>query len=365
MQRSVLILAPDTDPHACAVAWALEQQGIAPILTPSLQAKPGVHYAFHINSEHECLRDSMIRPEGVASVWNRRLQDPEPTCAEADEAFASLEWKLFQRNAFSLVEAYGDALWVNRLPESIRAEHKLVQLSVCRRLGLPFPDTVVTTDVEEVDALRKKWGRIIFKSFMMHQWKDRDTGEQRSVGVALLDRNSGLPPESIAICPGIYQRYIDKAFDVRVTVVGDRMFALSLRKRAVGGYVDWRPHTDSADMQAEGITLPEAVESKLRALMRELGLVFGCIDLAVDRDGNYYFLEVNQAGQFLFTEEMIPGFPILQTMTGMLMSGRTEGASNALKRVTMKEFRASDACAALKARVNKLTQQDEPLFSME
>jgi glutathione synthase/RimK-type ligase-like ATP-grasp enzyme len=365
MQPGVLILAPDTDPHACAVAWALEQQGITPILTPSLQAKPGVHYAFGIDAEQAFLLDSTVGAQGVSAIWNRRLQDPEPTCAEADRAFASLEWKLFQRNVFSLAGAYGDALWVNRLPESIRAEHKLVQLSACRRLGLPFPDTVVTTDAEQVDALRRKWGRIIFKSFMMHQWQDHESGEQHSVGVALLDQNSELPAEAIAICPGIYQRYIDKSFDVRVTVMGEQLFALSLRKRATGGYVDWRIHTGSADMQAEAITLPAMVESRLRALMRELGLVFGCIDLAVDREGNYYFLEVNQAGQFLFVEEMMPAFPILQSMAGLLMSGRTDGTGRAPKPVTMKQFRASEACAALKERVGKLTQQDEPLFSLE
>ncbi|GLQ98756.1 ATP-grasp domain-containing protein [Dyella mobilis] len=365
MQQSVLILAPDTDPHACAVAWALQQQGVAPVLTPSLLAKPGVHYAFHLDGESEHLSDSMIGSEGVSAVWNRRIQEPDPTCAEADEAFARLEWKLFQRNVFSLAGAYGDALWVNRLPESIRAEYKLVQLSACRRLGISFPDTVVTTDAEQVDALRKKWGRIIFKSFMMHQWMDRESGEQHSVGVALLDQHSELPADSIAVCPGIYQRYIEKAFDVRVTVVGEHLSAMSLRKRAAGGYVDWRIHTDQVDMQAEAIALPAAVESKLRALMQELGLVFGCIDLAVDRDGHYHFLEVNQAGQFLFVEEMVPSLPILQAMTALLISGRTDGASGGLKAVTMQQFRASDACAALKERVGKPSQKDEPLFSVE
>jgi glutathione synthase/RimK-type ligase-like ATP-grasp enzyme len=297
-------------------------------------------------------------------VWNRRLQDPEPTCDDADRNFATREWKLFQRNVFTAADAYGDALWVNPLPEAVRAECKLVQLSACRRIGLPFPETVVTTDAAQVDLLRKKWGRIVFKSFLIHQWQDRQTGQQHSVGVTLLDTHSELPADSIAICPGIYQRYIEKAFDVRVTVMGSHLFAMSLRHRQEGGFVDWRIHTNHPELAAEAIVLPSAVESKLRAFMQAMGLVFGCIDLAVDRDGNYFFLEVNQAGQFLFVEDLVPAYPILQAMTGLLIGGRLDSTGEALKQVTMAEFRASDDYTALRERIGKNTP-DRPLFSME
>jgi glutathione synthase/RimK-type ligase-like ATP-grasp enzyme len=364
MQRSVLILAPDTDPHASALTWALERQGIHAVWIPSLQARPGVHYAFHISTEHEYLLDSTVDAGEVSAVWNRRLHDPEPTCDEADRGFASLEWKLFQRNLFSLEHTYGDALWINRFAAAQRAESKLVQLSVCRQLGIPFPETVVTTDVEQIDALRKKWGHIIFKSFLIHQWQDRESGQQHAVGVVLLDERSELPAESIAVCPGIYQRYIDKSRDIRVTVIGDHLFPLSFRKVSGNGFVDWRPHADHPELLAEAITLPGPVETKLRALMRELGLVFGCIDLVVDHDDNYYFLEVNQAGQFLFVEDMMPSYPILQTMAALLASGRTDVSVDTMKAVPMKQFRESEAFNGLKERVGRSTPE-RAIFSLE
>jgi glutathione synthase/RimK-type ligase-like ATP-grasp enzyme len=364
MRHSVLILAPNTDPHASAVAWALEQQGVDAILTPSLQARPGVHYSFHIDAQNERLQDSTLSDRRISAVWNRRLHDPQPACAEEDRSFASLEWRMFQRNLFSLADIYHDALWVNRVPEAIRAENKLAQLSLCRRLGLPFPDTVVTTDADQVDELRKKWGRIIFKSFLTHHWEDQETGKKHAVGVALLDRHSDLPAESIAICPGIYQRYIEKACDIRVTVIGQHLFPLSLRKATSGGFVDWRPYSNAPELKAEAITLPTPVEEKLRTLMRELGLVFGCIDLAVDHDGNYYFLEVNQAGQFLFVEDLCPTYPILQTLAALLASGQPDVDAGALKGVNMATFRTSEAYAELKQRAAKATL-DKQLFTLE
>jgi hypothetical protein len=64
-----------------------------------------------------------------------------------------------------------------------------------------------------------------------------------------------------------------------------------------------------------GIThaeLPAPVQQQCRALLRRLGLVFGCIDLIVTPTGEHVFLEINQMGQFLWVEEMCPQIPLLQ-----------------------------------------------------
>lgn len=364
MPRSVLILAPTTDPHAAALDWALRLQGVVPLWTPSLPTEPDTGYGFRIDAQGEHLSGKVAGGEHFGAIWNRRLEDPAPVCAEADRTFVTWEWKLLQRNLFALEGAYGDALWVNRVEAARRAEHKLVQLQVCRRLGLAFPETLVSNDAQQVDALRKKWGRIVFKSFLMHQWEQRESGKKYAVGVTLLDERSDLPAAAIAVCPGIYQRYIEKVCDVRVTVIGERLFAMSLRKAAGDAYVDWRPHTKDPSMRAEAVTLPAAIEDKLRALMRELGLVFGCIDLVVDRQGEVYFLEVNQAGQFLFVEDMVPDYPILRAMTAMLASGRTDYDIAVPATVTMEAFRASEAYEALSERVRGKTP-DRRLFSLE
>ena len=365
MSRSVLILAPTTDPHAAALDWALRLQGVDSLWTPSLPTGPDTGYGFHLDAQAEHLSGRVAGGDRFGAIWNRRLEDPAPECAEADRTFVTWEWKLFQRNLFTLEGAYGDALWVNRAEAARRAENKLVQLQVCRRLGLAFPETVVSNDAQQVRALREKWGRIVFKSFLMHQWEQRDSGRKYAVGVTLLDERSELPPAAIAVCPGIYQRYIEKACDLRVTVMGEHFFAMSLRKAEGDAYVDWRPHSKEPSMRAEAVSLSAAVEGKLRALMRELGLVFGCIDLVVDKQGDVYFLEVNQAGQFLFVEEMVPDYPVLRAMTALLASGRTDfDVSSVPTAVTMKAFMDSEAYGALTERVRGKTP-DRRLFSLE
>ena len=364
MRRRPLILAPSSDPHASALAWAIRQQGIEPVWAPSLHAGPGVHYAFHIDAGKEAFHDSSLRGDRVSAVWNRRLHNPEPDCAEEDRHFASWEWKMFQRNLFGLDDAYGDALWVNGFAAAERAEHKLLQLSVCRRLGIAFPETVVTTDVAEVARAIRAWGTVVFKSFLVHQWEERTSGRMHAVGVTLLNEDSELPADAIAVCPGIYQRYIDKRCDVRVTVIGEHLFAMCVGQGASGAYVDWRGHSEDPAFRVEAMTLPATVEAKLRAFMREMGLVFGCIDLVVDKRGDFHFLEVNQAGQFLFVEDMLPEYPILQRMTALLISGRVDAPVDRMVPVSIEAFWRSESYAALRAQI-EVERPERPLFSLE
>ncbi|MGH3696825.1 MAG: hypothetical protein ACRDRX_23055 [Pseudonocardiaceae bacterium] len=48
---------------------------------------------------------------------------------------------------------------------------------------------------------------------------------------------------------------------------------------------------------------PDGVEHGIRAVMRELGLVYGAFDFMIIPDAEWIFLEVNPGGQFGFLED--------------------------------------------------------------
>jgi hypothetical protein len=52
--------------------------------------------------------------------------------------------------------------------------------------------------------------------------------------------------------------------------------------------------------------------------MSRLALSFGCIDFAVSKENVWYFLEVNQMGQFLFVEQIFPEFRMLDMFLQLL-----------------------------------------------
>jgi glutathione synthase/RimK-type ligase-like ATP-grasp enzyme len=174
-------------------------------------------------------------------------------------------------------------------------------------------------------------------------WKNRNRGTYHSAGVTLLDRQSQIPDNALALCPGIFQPFVSKQYDVRATVIGNRIFAVKLGRSDGSAYVDWRVNTRAEDFQAEEYELPAHVSQRLQALMQCLGLVFGCADFVLDDRGKLTFLEINQAGQFLFVENMCPGVRVLQAMTAMLSTGNIDYHLDDSEPVSLQDFLAGDA----------------------
>ncbi|WP_152598683.1 hypothetical protein [Janthinobacterium sp. RA13] len=105
---------------------------------------------------------------------------------------------------------------------------------------------------------------------------------------------SDLPSDDLLqVCPGIYQEYIEKDFEVRVTIMGKHCVAAALH---APDKEDWRMSSEKNALVAVAHKLPISVQEMCIAFMRDLGIVFGCLDFVVIPDGDYIFLEVNEAG---------------------------------------------------------------------
>jgi hypothetical protein len=65
------------------------------------------------------------------------------------------------------------------------------------------------------------------------------------------------------------------------------------------------------------------LEAAIRVLMRDLGLVFGCLDFIVTPSDECVFLEVNDMGQFLFVEAFT-NIPLLDAFSELLLQGRPD-----------------------------------------
>jgi glutathione synthase/RimK-type ligase-like ATP-grasp enzyme len=326
MDAPVFILSSSHDPHASALAWALQRNGVSSRLNPSVRVDQNTRISISIN-EHGQQHVTMdgLDAQRVRSIWHRRPMLPEAgQCLEADRNFIKGQWKYLQKNIFDLANNLVDTLWVNRPAAADFAESKLAQLQAAHAAGLKVPDTVIGNDAMNVAALIARWNRVVFKTFYPQHWQSESSGRDYQMSVALLDAGTPLPDAAIGVSPSIYQRYIDKVFDVRVTIIGGKLFAIQMQKSNGEAYFDWRPYSCDENMRSTAFSVSTALETKLRDVMQRLGIVFGCVDLVVDRQGDIYFLEVNQAGAFLFVEESVPELPILRAMAAMLSAGRTD-----------------------------------------
>lgn len=256
------------------------------------------------------LVDTAAGPVDLAraeAVWWRRVQP-----FTVDPAITSVERRHFAASetgqaVYGMLDSL-DCAWVNPRQADAAAHHKPLQWTVARALGLRVPRTLVTTQPDAARAFVQALGlgRVVFKAFLasIEEWR-----ETRLVEAEDLQRL-----DLLRYAPVIFQEYIP-GVDLRITVVGRQVFAAEIDARRSSYPVDMRMVIGEGKVQA--VDLPAALQDKLLALQQRLGLVYGAIDMRRSDDGEYHFLEVNPAGQWLFVEERT-GLPISQAHAALL-----------------------------------------------
>jgi glutathione synthase/RimK-type ligase-like ATP-grasp enzyme len=239
--------------------------------------------------------------------WWRRVQpfrlDPALRAGH-DQAFARSETS-------QAVNGMLDALscaWVNPREADAAAHHKPYQWAVAREVGLTLPRTIVTNRPDEARRFIESVGvgRVVFKAFLasLDAWRE----------TRLVNEDDLTRLDLVKFAPVIFQEFI-QGVDLRVTIVGDRLFAAEIDARATVYPVDMRMVVGESVVRP--VELDSRVTDALLMLQRRLQLAYGAVDLKRTASGDYYFLEVNPAGQWQFAERRT-GLPITQAMADYL-----------------------------------------------
>jgi glutathione synthase/RimK-type ligase-like ATP-grasp enzyme len=105
--------------------------------------------------------------------------------------------------------------------------------------------------------------------------------------------------------PNYIQEYIEKKYEIRLTIVGDKAFAAKIDSKAMlegQGKEDWREGYDFGVKFTE-MQLDLNLINNCMAFLKELDLNFGCFDFIVNENDDVFFLECNSNGQWLWIEE--------------------------------------------------------------
>lgn len=325
---TTLIVSDPWDIHARSVAWALENEGerVHVWYTHDYPQKHGVSLRTGGGTDAislHCLRhDRDFDTADVDTVWLRRWYQPAPSdqLHPADVRFAQLESSEFVRATLHLLDAQRERFWVNPVRAKALADRKAVQLHHAAAVGLDTPPTLISNDPAAIRAFyREHGGRAIYKPITAAAW----ISEDKVRGTFTTPLTDELLREDAALsnAPGIYQPLLDKAYELRVTVMGGTVIAARLHSQREGEYLtDWRANDFDERMGCERYALPDPVQARCLQVMARLGLVFGCIDIVVTRDGRYVFLEVNEMGQFMWLEAINPGLQLLDCAVSFLRS---------------------------------------------
>lgn len=203
-----------------------------------------------------------------------------------EEQLYRSQWSSFIRNLC----VFESANWVNHPVTTYKAENKVLQLKTAKDCGFAIPSTSVgNTLPSNINPAGLYIVKSIDTALFYDNGQEMFTYSTKLTGKELLDAE-------LKAAPVIIQECLCNKTDIRVTIIGDKLFAVTVTNNGLPIDGDWR-RTPKELLRYEPICLPESVVTLIRKVMKSLNLKFGGMDLALVND-KYYFIEVNPTGEW-------------------------------------------------------------------
>lgn len=263
----------------------------------------------------------------IRSIWWRRPESFPINSEEFPEEkrWMENEWRHAWDSAWSLVDCY----WVSLPWNMRRAGLKLEQLQRAGQMGFRIPDTIITMKVEELREFYDAHnGEIVYKT-LSAPWLlgGRVTIEPGKPPPRFLRTMTTVIEEEMfpkfgetQLVPCQFQQHIKKTAEFRVTIIGDDIFIAELdSQQTEDGKIDWRKSV--FDMQYHKGELPVELQEKCLDFVKSYSLNYSTMDLILSTEGEYFFLENNPNGQFMFIEDYVPELKMTDALAGCLIRG--------------------------------------------
>ena len=337
-----LIYGAHLDYHTDSVAWVLRQNGHHVDVWYQGNFPNQQNISIYFNSKNKCknwiIEDFSFEIKNLVKydlIWYRR-----PSTAILADYVNDADKEMAIKEANSLMQGMdyllkSDVRWVNSPESNRKASNKVLQLDTAVLCGLTIPNTLVSNCPSRIRDFVASCNAAIYKPFFQAGWLKERIG--KSIVTTKIDLSLLSNDKSLAACPGIFQEFIEKDFEVRLTIMGNSWKAVK-----IGNYkndasaIDWRTWANTDAISYSTIDLPNLIIEQCLKLTEILQIRFACIDLICGKDGNYYFLEANPGGQFLWLESAVPETRILESFCNFLLA--EVGVGTAVRPVTMLDY---------------------------
>lgn len=322
---TVLIISSSADLHVDAVALEVARRGapvrrlVWPQCRLSLRIGGGLKKG---GISQLALPSDDVALEEVKSVWLRSadllFERPAEGAGDVDEFMRRETDAVFR----GLCSGLDTALWVSH-PNAIQAaNNKMDQLRLAESMDLAVPKTLVTNDPKQAREFFDECnGNMVLKTFT--GWLGPVSRRPRAVYTSRILPEHLEQLDRVSQLPCLFQEYVPKDVEVRVTIIGKRVFAAEIHSQLSPiSKDDWRRY-DLANTPYTAAQLPAAVEDACLRILEHYGLAFGAIDMIRRPDGTYVFLELNPNGQWLWIQELTR-LPLVEAMVDLLVVGASQ-----------------------------------------
>jgi glutathione synthase/RimK-type ligase-like ATP-grasp enzyme len=304
MGRIILLLGRKDDPHISGIVQELDCSSRDFVLLEELSVNDHLIVKFDDGlvegSIHKGSKEYPLKE--IKSVWNSsplRIHVSGVTKEALD--FVRSEWN---EGILSLWNAL-QTRWINHPYAIYNSSNRLKQLQMAHRFGFLTPKTVVTNNPDTfVSFFGESEGNVIAKTLS----SSIGLPKNKMILSTKMTRKDVDFAKALIYAPCMFQEYISKKTELRVTVIGKILHTAEIHsQRSERTMHDWRNYDDFQKTPYQETALPDEISDKLLRLMEAMKLEFGTIDLIRTPNDDIYFLEINPNGRWWW----------IQGLTGM------------------------------------------------
>ncbi len=258
----------------------------------------------------------------IGATWMRKPAEFAYKTEDMEVQEAAFAKQETDQTLFGFIYS-ADCFWMSHPIDMRSAMWKPEQLHRAKKMGFTVPDTIVTNNPEDVHSFKREINNeLIYKTLSSPTLAAEEVeGEQviaSSVPTTVITDDMSEYIEAVSELPCQFQVYIEKQYELRVTIINKQVFATRINSQE-----DSRTQIDSRDMSAEisyqPVELPEDIKAKCLAFVASYNLNYSALDIIVTPDNEYVFLENNPNGQFLYIEQLVPEYKLIDTLANVLI----------------------------------------------
>lgn len=237
-------------------------------------------------------------PINKCSFWYRR-GEYKITSNHRNKSFRKNLEKVALVPLISYLNSFFHFNLINRFNDNFI--NKVTVLEHCLDLNIKIPNTLITTNSDELNVFLSENKMIITKSIQNPFFSlniNQNYKAYFSTPTQLVTLKD-IPKSSCSFSPSFFQKYIPKQFEIRsfyLNGIFKSMVIFSQQNEKTK--IDYRNYDHKNPNRCVPYILPKKLEKKLHQLMLRLKLNCGSFDIIYTPEGEYYFLEINPVGQF-------------------------------------------------------------------
>ncbi|TGD59051.1 MvdC/MvdD family ATP grasp protein [Flavobacterium humi] len=272
-----------------------------------------LHYALsscYENNEWKVYLDykgERVSIHDISALWYRRSHNLGSGLSSVLEGeFLSSVHGEVRATLFGMLESL-NCFQIGKFSQYRRLDSKEEQMKIASHLGLKIPETCITNNPEEAKRfIKERPGGVISK--MQSAFAITRDGIENVVFTNVMKEEDLNDIDTLQYCPMQFQEKLEKALELRVTIVGDQVFSFAIDSQKLeNAKLDWRREGVTLLQDWKPYDLPLEIKEKLLQMMDIYQVNYGAIDIIVTPENDYYFLEVNSAGEFFWLDRLIDG----------------------------------------------------------